>query len=259
MKVYNWNEFLDAAPLKSVNTALSVGVFDGVHIGHRTLINKITRCNNALPLIITFTDNPLRTLKPELYRGKIVTLTQKLARLEELGIEAVILIDFSADFSKLEGDQFFRLILQNCSLKYLAVGSDFHCGRNADTNAEKAREILSNHGAEVEILEQLVIDGYPVSSTMIRQAVINGDMGRVKRLLGIEHIIDLSGIQGKVLNGETVLKRKDILQILPDEGIYTCRIGNMNEKFDSRIKIFQDEISWHHKTEIDAGFIKFLD
>ena len=204
MQVINWEEYiknrgganfnnaseLHAGILNHVNCslALTVGVFDGVHLGHQALIQRICE-SSFLPTVVTFRQNPAGVLKTALgtrqtLTGDIFSLEQKLHVLETLGVALAVLIDFSENFSKMNGRDFIDLLLSSRPVKLIALGRNFRCGHLLDTGVEEIQNIASLLGVETWVTPPVMDKGLPVSSSRIRQALAAGRMQEAQRLLG---------------------------------------------------------------------------
>jgi riboflavin kinase/FMN adenylyltransferase len=166
-------------------TALTIGVFDGIHRGHRALIDKIVaKAPLLVPAVLTFRDNPKKSVCPEAFEGDILDYRGKLRLFEELGVELCAVIDFSADFCKLNGREFFGLAYRFLCPAYAVIGSNFRCGFGRDTDAETFRLLGQEKGVEVEIIPPVLENGSPVSSSRIRSALRAGNLEEAALLLG---------------------------------------------------------------------------
>jgi riboflavin kinase/FMN adenylyltransferase len=174
-------------------TAITIGVFDGVHRGHQALIAKIVqKAPDLLPAVITFRENPkriavpARSAKPQnaAREGNILSLEQKTALFEKLGVGLCVVIDFSSGFCKLKGQDFFGLVRRFLHPVYAVIGSNFHCGYRRDTGAEEFRRLGEENGVEVEIAPPVLEGGLPVSSSRIRELLRAGDRAGAALLLG---------------------------------------------------------------------------
>jgi riboflavin kinase/FMN adenylyltransferase len=201
MRVLNWEDIAGPGKPGEPGTdrplALSIGVFDGVHRGHRRLIEKIVlqgRENNRTPAVITFRQNPRQVLTPASWYGNIYSLRQKLAILECLGVEEVILIDFSGNFSRISGKEFVDLLKKRRKIGYLAVGANFRCGYRQDTGADRLGELVSPD-IGFEAVPRVMAGEHPVSSSRVRLAISEGNMGLAAELLGRPFVMDLEGLR----------------------------------------------------------------
>jgi riboflavin kinase/FMN adenylyltransferase len=191
MRVAGWDELKSAragAPI-----AAAIGVFDGLHIGHRELIRRVLGRGGLASAVVTFKENPKRILSPATFHGELSTLEQRLGLIESMGVDLCVLIDFSGDFSKLPGRRFLSLLRESGDLRFLAVGSGFRCGHRLDTDAEGIREFCAEGSIGVEFLEAVQWAGHPVSSSRIRKAILDGRLEDAERMLGRPYEIDLRG------------------------------------------------------------------
>ena len=179
LQIIDWNKFLD----DPVESAITVGVFDGLHRGHTELINLIVR-RGPNPTVITFRENPKKLLSPEGTYRELFTLNQKLKALEERGICRVVLIDFSEEFSKIKGRVFVDLLHEPGKMVYMAIGSDFRCGCQKDTGAGIIKEINEGKGIPTDVVPTVFLHDEPVSSSRIRSAIQHGDMKLAALLMG---------------------------------------------------------------------------
>jgi FAD synthase len=198
----NWQE-LEKNPWEKYGggykTALTVGVFDGFHRGHRALITKITeQAPVLLPVVLTFRENPkkcsfIRRPSPD-KTGEgsprdspfedIISLDEKITLLEEWGVAFCVIIDFSENFSKIDGEGFVKALYRYLNPGYIAVGANFHCGYRQDTGAPRFKALAEGMGIRTEIVEPVLEGGLPVSSSRIRAALREGRYKEAELLLG---------------------------------------------------------------------------
>jgi riboflavin kinase/FMN adenylyltransferase len=190
MRVLSWEEYV-AGSLAETPFAATIGVFDGLHIGHRELIGRILGKPGIASAVLTFRDNPKRILSPHTHRGELSTLAQKLDLVESMSVDFCVLIDFSGDFSKLPGRAFLSILKDSGKLRFLAVGADFRCGRGLDTAAEDMRAFCEESSIGIELVDALRWAGHPVSSSRIRRAVAEGRLAEARAMLGRPYEIDL--------------------------------------------------------------------
>jgi len=201
MQIISWEEYVSVnSEQLTVNRglALTVGVFDGVHLGHQALIHKICTPspNQApptpysllptplLPTVVTFKQNPMSVIKPDTFTGDILSMEEKLNILETLGVKLTVLIDFSGDFSKMSGRDFIDLLLGSRPVELIALGSNFRCGHHLDTGVGEIESYAKARGVETWIASPVMDEGQLVSSSRIRQALAAGRVREAERLLG---------------------------------------------------------------------------
>mgnify|MGYP006292562097 CR=1 FL=1 len=254
MNIIKWNDFLHNGISGKRKVALTVGVFDGLHIGHQQLVNGIrsfsAKVSDTETAVFTFTNNPSAFFHPHQFLGNILTIRQKLKLFSAYGIRYVVLIDFSADFSKLTGSGFFSIIGEHIEIEYVCLGKIFHCGRNNDTHSEQVRTMLGSEGIQVEIIEQVPYKTVPVSSTRIRKELLAGNIADVNKMLGRYYELDCNeGIS-------------NIRQIIPSDGMYTTNInGFSEEKKQENIMIQNGKINFNNsRRELEKiKAIQFID
>ncbi|MDR0785016.1 MAG: FAD synthetase family protein [Treponema sp.] len=181
MEALDWDDFIINEEKKPF--AAVIGVFDGVHRGHQALIERVVS-REEKPTVITFRQNPKWALARQDGRD-IVSLEEKLDIFEKMGITRVILIDFSENFSKIEGRVFIETLLDR-GLSFLAVGENFRCGRRRDMGAEDIRRVAAERGVEIDIVQTVLLDDKLISSSMIREAIARGDFALASAALGRE-------------------------------------------------------------------------
>jgi len=258
MTIVPWDDLTTGRSRIHEEVCLTTGVFDGLHLGHRTLIKKLTSFSGTPSVVSTFTRNPFRFFFPDRYLGDIITLKQKIDLLEGLGIDYLLLIDFSVDFSKLSGKDFFHLLLKHLSLKHVVLGRNHRCGHRGDTGSEDARAMIEPLGTTVDIVDPLVMDGHPVSSTRIREALNRGDVDKAEKLIGRAYSLDLRSLQVSGNGSFLRIERKGIEQIIPPEGRYRCRAGNGRTAVSAVLDIDDRILSLKMEKELAITGIDFL-
>ncbi|GHV90274.1 hypothetical protein AGMMS50268_07770 [Spirochaetia bacterium] len=235
MRVLEWEEFIapgsrypqQGPGADPPGLAVSIGVFDGVHRGHQRLIEKIVRHSaehGSVPTVVTFKQSPRRLLRPDTWHGDIYSLKQKLAVLESLGVMESVLIDFSGNFSKITGREFVDLLKSRRRLDFLTIGANFRCGYRLDTDAAAIRDMNQRDGIITEVVDQVLEEGQPVSSSRIRRAILAGDMAEAAGLLGRRFRIDLEEIPALNTGGMILYDPGAAGRILPPDGSYPVQI-----------------------------------
>ncbi|MDR0720736.1 MAG: FAD synthetase family protein, partial [Treponema sp.] len=191
LRIIKWDELEDpSCDFRTAQSAVTVGVFDGVHLGHAELIRRIV-ARGPNPTVLTFRESPKKLLSPGSYPGDIYSLKKKLEVFEDLGVERTVLIDFSENFSKLKGPEFMELLETRLNISSLVIGVNFHCGFKQDVGADFIQKLNEKRGVLTEIVEPVIESSLPVSSSRIRIAVKNGDLKTASLLLGRNFSLDL--------------------------------------------------------------------
>jgi riboflavin kinase/FMN adenylyltransferase len=247
MNVFSWNELRGGPRAIQRPVSLTIGVFDGLHIGHRKLLDGITG-SGALPLVITFRESPLLLRAPSLFPGLILTWRQRLERLESLGVSTVVAIDFSKELSNLSGKAFIRLLTENLTIQRIVVGQNFRFGKNRDSGTGDLKEMLSDTGIEVHVMEPVIWDEGIVSSSRIRAAIINADFTSARAMLASDYSIDLrDAARGEAAAGHLRIPRGDLAQVLPREGSFPVACVGAAGRRTGRLTIDPDFLT------IEAG------
>jgi riboflavin kinase/FMN adenylyltransferase len=209
---------------------LTIGVFDGVHLGHKHLIAKLKELaqkQGDLSGVITFSQHPREVLSPQTRLPSLTGLEQRLALLQDEGVDIVIPLPFTPRIANLSPKQFLSLLKEYLKVKGLVVGPDFALGKDRQGDIDALRQLGKEMGFSVTVVPPLRIGGEVVSSTAIRKALADGDMEKAQKLLGRPF-----RLQGRVVSGD---KRGQELgfptanleaapgQALPAGGVYACR------------------------------------
>jgi riboflavin kinase/FMN adenylyltransferase len=258
VRIIQWDDFISGKEKVAEQVSITIGVFDGVHIGHQRLIKAITLDESeTIPCIITFKQNPAKVLKNRPFAGSILSLPQKLSKLELFGIRLVILIDFSYEFSKMSGKLFFRFLSERLKIKKIAVGSNFHFGHKKKNSVVDLKRILP--GIPVEISDPIDCRGKPVSSTLIRRLIQGGEMNQAEMMLGSRYELDVH----MIVPGETEgrfcrISRYFPDQVIPGEGGYEVVLETDNGTIPAHLIIQSDEIWWEKQINSDYSNIKSI-
>ena len=213
-------------------TGLAIGVFDGVHLGHQAVVKSLEGKIAAL----TFEPHPLAIIAPDRVPPRLTTLEQKVAYLRAQGTVAVIAVKFDAALRELSAAAFVDEIARIFpDLKHVAIGTNWTFGRNREGNAARLAELARTHGFTVKAIAPVQLDGAPVSSTRIREAILQRRFDEAARLLGRSY-----AITGKVIHGDErgrtigfpTANLGEVEQLLPPRGVYAVRArvaGNLTK------------------------------
>jgi len=206
---------------------LAVGVFDGVHLGHRALIAHLARgarLEQATALAATFDPLPIRVLAPGAPPSALSDVTDRAKLLREAGADAVVVFRFDEAFAKLSADEFVDRLRTACDLRRIVVGPDFHFGRRAEGDVEKLRARGNRDGFAVDVVTPIEKDGAVVSSTRIRNLLLAGDVEAAARLLGrpysVRGRVVHGATRGRALGFPTINLALPTERLLPRDGIY---------------------------------------
>ncbi len=219
-------EFTKPDSAKPASVAL--GLFDGVHIGHREVLGKALENRALTPCVFTYTISDFVPKNKKNY----VALTpdeQKCNILERMGFELIVMPDFDT-FKNLEPEEFVeKMLIEKMGAKELTCGYDFTFGNMGKGNTEQLCQIAQKHGVKVNVLNPITMDGEPVSSTRIREAILQGKMDQASRMLGRRFSIRLKveyGNQiGRMMDFPTINQVFPRHHIVPKYGVYSTVVN----------------------------------
>lgn len=211
------------------NLVLTVGSFDGVHLGHRMILEQVVaraRETGATPAMMTLSPHPRFIFAPHNAPNMLTSLEKKASLAASLGIELFIVLRFNEQVAALDREQFLReILLGRCGMERLIVGHDFAFGKGARGNYDYLREVAPVHGFEVEEVEPLILEGERVSSTLIRELVLEGELDRVERFLGRRYSMIGEVVKGRGMGkqlGYPTANIKPHHSAVPANGIYAA-------------------------------------
>ena len=229
MKIFSWEQVVSGKfpeEFKKSGTAITIGSFDGSHLGHKAIFDSVIsqKEKNLVPGVITFTRSLRGYKNPETYEGDVVSLSQKLENLTVQGFLFAIVIDFSSEFGKITGYDFLSMLVQKCGLKYLAEGSDFHCGYKGLVGMEEIKKIASDFNFTAQTINSVIFDGEKVSSSRIRKCVLERDFIQVQKMLLKPFELDCTGFNWHRQGETCIFASKKGAQLLPPDGTYAVKV-----------------------------------
>ena len=226
---------LDAVPVPFGPTAVTIGKFDGVHVGHRAVLEQLRRVaeeRNLLPVVVTFDRHPLALLAPEKCPPSLVSLDQKLELLAETGVAATVVLPFDERLSSLTAEQFVEEVLGGrLDARAVLVGSDFRFGAKGAGNVDVLRQLGPANGFDVVLVDDVGIpdEAEPVhraSSTAIRQLLADGRPEEAAKLLGHLHTVRSTVVhgqqRGRLLGYPTANLDPRLEGLVPADGVYAA-------------------------------------
>jgi riboflavin kinase/FMN adenylyltransferase len=217
-------------------TLLAIGVFDGVHAGHRYLLNRLQEQaakNNLLSGAVTFNPHPQSVLHPDHQLPWLSDLDDRVATLQQLGLSIVAVLTFTPKLAQLKARDFMSLLRKYLKMRGIMVGPDFALGRGGEGDISLLHALGDEMEFTVDVIPPFTIEGEVVSSTLIRQALTRGDMRRVEKLMGrrfyLKGEVITSDKRGRLLGFPTANLDIKPQQALPDNGIYAT-ITQVNDK-----------------------------
>lgn len=239
--------FFDKNDLQKLeNTCVTIGTFDGLHIGHQNILDvliNIAKEKNLQSTVVSFDPHPRRVVKDSYDIKILTTIDEKIEILESLGIDNFYLINFTTEFSQQTSEEFVKnYITGRFDAKHLVVGHDHKFGRNRGGDAESLRNLGNKYGFNVTSVDAVKLNDEIISSSNIRKALINGDIEKANSFLGRSY-----SIQGEVVTGA---KRGKIMgfptanlnvgntnKLIPQTGVYAVGCELNGEKLNGVMNI----------------------
>jgi riboflavin kinase/FMN adenylyltransferase len=222
-----------AADLKAGGRKVSVGIgmFDGVHLGHQQVLKQTladARQHNGISLAITFDRHPNTVVAPAKAPKLIYSLPQKLREIERLGVDAILLIEFTREFSQQPGEQFVRDLVRELGQVYsVCVGNSFSFGHKRSGNVDLLKRLGGELGFQVHGLAAVSLAEQVVSSTRIRERIAAGDLDAAAQMLGRTYSISGRVTHGDKLGGKlgTPTANVEIAGLItPPHGVYAVQV-----------------------------------
>ncbi len=243
MKVYtNIQEFKSAK-----NVVVTIGTFDGVHLGHKVIINQLKKAAQELggeSVLLTFFPHPRMVVFPDDNELKLLnTIEERKELLEKAGIDHLIIHPFSKAFSRLTALEFVRDILVNrLNVKKVVIGYDHHFGRNREGSFEDLVEFGELYGFSVEEIPAQDIQQINVSSTKIRTSLLAGEIHAATQFLGYPYFINGTVVKGDKIGREigfptANIKPDETYKLIPKNGVYAVKVVVNKNEYDGMLNI----------------------
>ena len=224
--------------INNKDTVITIGTFDGVHIGHQKIIQRLIevgKSKDLTPTILSFFPHPRMVLQKDANIKLLNTLEEKKNILKQFGLDNLIIKKFTQEFSRLTAEEFVETVLvKQLNAKYIIIGYDHQFGRNRTANINDLKNFGNQYGFEVEEITAQDIDDVSVSSTKIRKALTEGDITTANNFLGYPFIISGTVEKGKGL-GRTInfptanIAVSEDYKLIPKQGVYIVKTNINNE------------------------------
>jgi len=236
---------LEALKKRYHNTVLTIGNFDGVHLGHQKIISEVLRMAeemNGTSMAMTFEPHPVKVLAPEKELKMLTTFKEKARVLDAIGIDVMLCINFTREFADLSPDAFIEdVLVKKIAAKEVVIGQNYAFGKNKKGTTEFLRRKGRELGFKVKVVRSMKLDGDVVSSSRIRRILQKGKVHELPTFLGRAYSIEGEVIRGtgrgsKILNVPTAnIRTPDV--IVPREGVYAVRVMVKDSFFDGVVNI----------------------
>jgi riboflavin kinase/FMN adenylyltransferase len=235
----------DFSPVK--NAVVTSGTFDGVHVGHKKILSRLTevaRKSGGETVVITFWPHPRLVLYPDDKQLRLLnTFEEKAELLKKQGVNHLLRIPFTKEFSQLSSEDFItKILVEKIGTKKLVIGYDHHFGKNREGSFEQLKLNAPKYGFEVEEIPRQDVDHVTVSSTTIRKAIESADLDTANHLLGQPYMLS-----GRVVKGDQLgrqlgyptanIEIDSIHKLIPADGIYAVHVHHASIPYKGALYI----------------------
>jgi len=218
---------------------VTIGTFDGVHLGHQKLIQHLLQKKKKLggtTVLVTFEPHPQSVISnKKIPIFLLTTLDEKLQILKQLGLDCVLVLSFAQPIANMQGDKFVeKILVEKIGAKDIVVGYDHAFGKERSGNIETLKLLSKHFGYAVNVVEPMVVNGEVVKSTTIRRYLLNGEIERANELLGRRYCLTgrvIGGTKrGRILNFPTAnLQLNNTNKLVPGDGVYAVLVNLQNK------------------------------
>lgn len=227
------------------NPVITIGNFDGVHIGHISLFQRIKELARALDgesLVITFKPHPIKVLHPSNGPPLITSHEQKVQLIEDAGIDVFIVVEFTAEFAQISAHDFVHdIIHKKIGARAVVVGPDYRFGHKRQGDIPSLTRMGAQLGFEVHVVADLTVNGVEVSSSTIRELVLAGDLKNSRQLLGRDYQVAGKVVRGRDRGGRLLgfptANLELIDELTPKPGIYATEVFIDGQRYEGATNI----------------------
>jgi riboflavin kinase / FMN adenylyltransferase len=226
------------------STHLAIGVFDGLHVGHQAVIGRAlesARQSGGHAVVVTFDPHPVRVLRPEKAPRLLTSTRHKVKLIEKLGVDAVLLLEFTLEFSKTAPETFIEKLARAAKhLNQICVGEEWTFGANRSGSIRLLEKMAPKLGFHVASVAPIVVDQRVVSSTLIRTAVEGGDLGSAAKYLGRDFTILGTVTEGRQLGRRLGFPTANLQahnELFPPNGVYAAKAWFREQEYGGVVNI----------------------
>lgn len=240
-------------------------MFDGVHLGHKSIIDELIKVgaeNHLETAILTFWPHPRFVFNPNEDLKLLNTLDEKKFLMEKYGIDTLFLKEFDEEFRNLTGEEFVRKILvDKLNIKYLIIGYDHSFGKNKSGNFELLQKLSKELDFEVEQMEAINIHENNISSTKVRNALLSGNIIEANEMLGYSYSVSGTVVHGKkigrTIGYPTANIETDQVKLLPKKGAYIVEVFLKNQQYKGMLSIGTNPTVNGEKLTVEVYILDF--
>ena len=243
---------------------LTIGSFDGVHLGHRAIVRKVVeraRQRNGTPCVLTMRPHPREFFSPERPPNLLTDERKKARLLADIGVQVLFVLPFNRDVAGMSKERFLEEILVGrCRVREVVVGHDFRFGKGAEGDYEFLQAFCRERGIGVAQVAPVQVDGERVSSTLVRECLLQGDIDRAAQLLGRRYSIAGQVIRGRGIGvrlGFPTANIKPNHTAVPAQGVYAAKAWIHDVDYPAAVNIGIAPTISHADLTIEAHLLDF--
>ncbi len=261
LKIFkNFKDYHSEKPL-----ALSLGMFDGVHLGHRYIIDELKKVGSENDLetsVLTFWPHPRFVFNPDEELKLLNTIEEKKILMEKYGISNLFLKEFDEEFRNLTGEEFvLQILIEKLNVKYLIIGYDHSFGKNKSGNFELLQKLSAELDFEVEQMEAINIHENNISSTKIRNALLSGNIREANEMLGYAYPVSGTVVHGKKLGRTigypTANIETETIKLLPKKGAYIVEVLVNDRQYRGMLSVGTNPTVNGEKVTVEVYILDF--
>ncbi len=250
------------------NAVLTIGTYDGVHFGHQQIIkrlNDIAQEIDGESILLTFDPHPRLVLHPNDDKLKLIsTIDEKEELLETFGLNHLVIAEFSKDFASMEASEYVdKILIQNFHPTKIVIGYDHHFGKDRKGNIDLLRQLSTKYNYEVEEISAQTLDEIKVSSTKVRNFLLDGNIKEANKLLAHPFLI-----KGKVIHGDKIgrvlgfptanIEISNPHKLIPASGVYAVKIKIQHQFYKGALSIgYRETVFDNSKLTIEVFVLDF--
>lgn len=243
---------------------LTIGNFDGVHLGHQAILKKIvSRAKEAggSSIVFTFEPHPLKVIAPDKDIRLITSCDEKTRLLEDAGVDAVICANFTREFAEQDPDEFVKNVLhEKIGVAEIYIGHDYAFGKGRKGTISHLKELGKRYGFYVGVIEPVVIDDAVVSSSRIRQMILDGNVDNAAKLLGRNYALTGIVVKGAGRGRKLGFPTANIelpSELIPKDGVYAVKVKKGDKAYDGVANIGNKPTFKNEKFGVEAYLFDF--
>jgi riboflavin kinase/FMN adenylyltransferase len=256
---------LESLPQSTGGSVVTIGMFDGVHRGHQAVIGRTVdraRATGLRSVTATFDRHPRETLTPGREPRLLTTLERKISLIAQLGVDLLLVLPFTEELSRIPAEQFVtRVLAEGLQTRRVVIGTNFTFGHKARGNLDLLTAMAPAHGFTVDGVDLLELDGRRVSSSSIREGLIEGDLGWPQTALGRRFVLDGRVVRGAGrgadLGWPTANLQTDHRLLLPGEGVYAGRARAARGDYVAAINVGSNPTFGREPVHVEAFLLDF--